>query len=87
MPITARVVGDARRAAIVASLDVAAERRRSARHDRAHDAPFGSPDMTRMVAKIGLAVPAQNICEFDLRAWEGSIGAGHRWLHAAIPAA
>jgi hypothetical protein len=32
-------------------------------------------------------VPAQDIREFDLRAWEGSVGAGHRQLRAAIPAA
>ena len=40
MPIAAGVVGDARRAAIVARLDMTAERRRSARHDRAHHAPL-----------------------------------------------
>ena len=85
MPIAARVVGDARRAAIVASLDMAAERRRSARRDRAHDAPLGPPHMSGVVAKIGLAVTAQDIRDFDWRSAEGSSGAGHRRRYARYP--
>ena len=89
MPIAARVVGDARRAAIVASLDMAAERRRSARCDRAHDAPLGPPHMSGAVAKIGLAMTTQDIRDFDCRSVEGSPGAGHRRRRArpSIPAA
>ena len=84
MPIAARVVGDARRAAIVAGFDVTAERRRSARHDRAHDAPLGPPDMSGVVAKIGLAMAAQDVCDFDRRPAKEA-PAGHRRLHAVYP--
>ena len=94
LPITgsahkARVVGDARRAAIVASLDMTAERRRSARRDRAHDAPLGPPHMTGVIAKIGLAMATQDIRDFDCRSIEESPGAGHRRRRArsSIPAA
>ena len=85
MPIATRVVGDARGAAIVASLDMAAERRRSARRDRAHDTPLGPPHMFGMVAKIGLAVTAQDIRDFDGRGAEGSSGAGHGRRRALYP--
>ena len=84
MPIAARVVGDARRAAIVAGLDVAAERRRSARRDRAHDAPLGPPHMSGVVAKIGLAMATQDIRDFDCRSVEGRTGAGHRRRRARL---
>ena len=94
LPITesahkARVVGDARRATIVASLDMTAKRRRSARRDRAHDAPLGPPHMSGVVAKIGLAMATQDIGDFDYRSVEGSPGAGHRRRRArpSIPAA
>ena len=56
MPIAARVVGDARRTAIVAGFHVPAKHRRSACRDRANDAPLGPPDMSGVVAKIGLAM-------------------------------
>ena len=46
MAIAAGVVGDARRAAIVAGLDVTAERRRAARRDRAHHAPLDAAQMS-----------------------------------------
>jgi hypothetical protein len=67
MPIAARVVGDARRAAVVTSLDMTIERRSSAGRDRAHDASLGPPHMSGMVAKIGLPVMAQDIRDFDGR--------------------
>ena len=56
MPIAARVVGDARRTAIVAGFHVPAKHRRSACRDRANDAPLRPPDMSGVVAKIGLAI-------------------------------
>ena len=65
MPIAAGIVGDARHAAVVASLDVAAERRGAARHDRAHHAPLDAPQMSGMGAAIGLAMPAQDIGDLD----------------------
>ena len=77
MPIAARVVGDARRAAIVAGFDVAAERRRSACRNRADHAPLDSPHMSGVIAQIGLAVAAQNIRDFDYRPAERRTGAGH----------
>ena len=75
MPIAARVVGVARRAAIVASLDMAAERRCAACGDGVHDASFGPTDMTGLVTKIRLAVPAQNISDLDDGPVEESFGA------------
>ena len=56
---------------------MAAERRRSARRDRAHDALLGPPHMSDVVAKIGLAMATQDIRDFDCRSVEGSSGAGH----------
>ena len=56
---------------------MAAQRRRSARRDRAHDALLGSPHMPDVVAKIGLAMATQDIRDFDRRSVEGSSGAGH----------
>jgi hypothetical protein len=44
---------------------MAAERRRSARRDRAHDALLGPSHMSDVIAKIGLAVATQDIREFD----------------------
>ena len=43
VPVAARIIGDARHAAVVASLHVAAERLGPARHDRAHHAPLDPP--------------------------------------------
>jgi hypothetical protein len=56
---------------------MAAERRRSARRDRAHDALLGPSHMSDVIAKIGLAVATQDIRDFDYRSLEGSSGAGH----------
>ena len=54
-----------------------AERRRSARRDRAHDTLLGSPHMSDVVTKIGLAMATQDIRDLDRRSVEGSSGAGH----------
>ena len=45
MAIAARVVGDARMSAVLASLDVTAERRGATDLDRRHDAPLGEAQM------------------------------------------
>jgi hypothetical protein len=67
---------------------MAAQRRRSARRDRAHDTLLGSPHMPNVVAKIGLAMATQDIRDFDCRSADGSSGAGHRSAaRPAIPAA
>jgi hypothetical protein len=89
LPITesahkARVVGDARRAAIVAGLDVTAKRRRSARRDRAHDAPLGPPHMSGVIAKIGLAMATQDIRNLNRWSAERSAGAGHGRRRAPV---
>ena len=65
MPIPAGIIGDPRHAAVVASLDVAAERLGSARNDRAHHAPLDPTEMTGMQTAIGLAMPAQDIGNLD----------------------
>jgi hypothetical protein len=56
---------------------MAAQRRRSSRRDRAHETVLGSPHMSDVVAKIGLAMATQDIRDFDRRSVEGSSGAGH----------
>ena len=66
MPITTGVVGDARRAAVVALLDVAAERRRPARCDGAHDAPLDAAEMP------GTGLPKRfTVAAEDIRHLEG----------------
>lgn len=67
MPVAAGVVGDASRAAIIALLDMAAERRRPARRDRAHDASFAAADLPCVIAKIGIAMAAEDVGELDRR--------------------
>ena len=67
MAIAARVVGDARRAAIVAGLDMAAERCRSAGHNGAHDAPLDAAEVSFVRAAIGIAVAAENIRHLQVR--------------------
>jgi hypothetical protein len=58
MPIPAGIIGDPRHAAVVAGLDVAAERLGSARNDRTHHAPLDPTEMTGMQTAIGVAMPA-----------------------------
>jgi hypothetical protein len=48
MAVTTGVVGVARQAAVVAPLDMAAERRCPARRDGTHDAPLDAAEMTGM---------------------------------------
>jgi tetratricopeptide (TPR) repeat protein len=55
MAIAARVVGDAREAAILAALDMAAKRRRAAGRDRADHAPFDAPETSSVRPFITLA--------------------------------
>ena len=61
MAIAARVIGDAAFAAVVARLDMAAERRGPANLDRAHDAPLDAAKPPRLVAPIGVAMAAENL--------------------------
>ena len=83
VPVAARIIGDACRAAVVASLHVATERLGPARHDRAHHAPLDPTEMTGMYTAIGVAMPAQNIGNLDA----GPVGAGVGADHHPHPAA
>lgn len=65
VPIATGIIGDPRHAAVVASLQVAAERLGPARHDRAHNAPLEATEMTVPVTTICIAMPAQNIGNLD----------------------
>ncbi len=65
--VAAGVVGDAGRAAIVALLDMAAERRRPARRDGAHDAPLDAAEMAGMRLPKRLAVAAEDIRHLQSR--------------------
>ena len=73
VPIAAGIIGDARQAAVVASLDVPAQCLGSTRNNGAHHAPLDAAEMTGMVTTIGIAMPAQNIGNLD----GGPVGAGH----------
>jgi len=44
---------------------MAAEDRRSARHDRTHDATLDPAEMTVVMADVILGVAAQHVCEFE----------------------
>jgi hypothetical protein len=61
MAVAAGVVGEARCATIIALLDMAAEHRRSARRDGAHDAPLDSPEMTGMRLSECFAMAAEDV--------------------------
>ena len=73
LPITgsahkAGIVGDARHAAIVARLDVTAERGCAARLDRAHHAPFDAAQMSGVGRTIGVAMATQNVRDLEANA-------------------
>ena len=59
MAVAAGVVGDACAAAIIALLDVTAERRRPARRDGAHDASLDAPETTGARLSKGFAMAAK----------------------------
>lgn len=61
MAVPARVVGNPDEAALRTALDMTAERRRAARLDRSHDAPFGAAEMTGMGVAVALAVAAEDV--------------------------
>ncbi len=85
-PVAAGVIGDPRRAAVVAGLDMSAERRRPARNYGAHDTPLDTTQMTGMLTAIGIAMAAQDVGDLQANAMRSSIedgsvrkesGAGH----------
>ena len=67
MTVSARIVGDANRAAIVALLDVTAERRRAAGRDRADHAPLDAPEMSGVRPFVTVAVAAEDVGQFERR--------------------
>ena len=79
MTISARIVGDANGAAILASFDVAAQRGRAASFDCGHDAPLDPTEMSRMGAPKRLAVTTQDVGEFEA----GSASSHRRFSRAA----
>ena len=82
LPITecahkAGIVGDAGRPAVVALLDMAAQRRGPARRDRAHDAPLDMTEMVAMRSPKRLAVAAENVRRLDPRVHDAGSGGRH----------
>ena len=67
MAVSARVVSDADEPAIVAELDMTAERRRAAGHDRSDHAPLDAPEMSGVRPFVSLAVTAEDIGQFERR--------------------
>ena len=61
------VVGDAREPAIVAALDMTAERRRAAGRDRADHAPLDTPEMSGVRSLVTVAVAAKDVGQFERR--------------------
>jgi hypothetical protein len=59
--VAARVVGDARESAVLASLDVAAERRRTARYNRVHDVKLTGAHMAGIGFTPCLTVAAEDV--------------------------
>ena len=61
VPVAARVVGDAGLAAVLAALDMAAERRGAAGHDGGHDTALGLRQMTALRGTESLSVAAEDV--------------------------
>ena len=69
--VAAGVIGDARVRAVVAALDMTAERRRAADLDRRHDAPLPEAQMSRVRGTPCLTVAAEDIRHLQLRTRHG----------------
>ena len=67
MAVSARVVSDAGEPAIVAELDMTAERRRAAGRDRSDHAPLDAPEMSGVRSFVSLAVTVEDIGQFERR--------------------
>lgn len=68
MPVAAAVEGNAPVAAVIALLDMPAERGGPAQFDRRHDAALGRRQRRIMLCAIGFAVAAEDIRHFRPRA-------------------
>ncbi|MGY4372806.1 hypothetical protein ACVWZ3_000445 [Bradyrhizobium sp. i1.3.6] len=88
LPITgfahkARIIGDACRAAVVASLRVAAERLGPALHDRAHHAPLDATEMTGTVSTwTSLASGTIPILNHDSPSKKRDTGSAFSWFES-----
>ena len=79
VPIAARVVGDAGRPAVLAALDMAAERRGAARLHGGHDTALGLRQMTALGRAESLSVAAEDVRYLERLAHpRGLIGRDHR---------
>ena len=67
MAVSTRVVGDADEPAVVALLDVTAERRRAAGGDRSDHAPLHAPQMSGVRPFVTLAVTVEDVGQFERR--------------------
>jgi len=67
MAVSARVLGDASEPAIVAALDVTAERRGAAGRDRSDHAPLHASEMSGVRPFVTLAVTAEDVGQFERR--------------------
>ena len=77
VPVAARVVGDAGVGAVGALLDMAAQLRRAAELDRAHDAPLGEAEMPRVGGAPGGPEAAEDVRHLELR--PGHAAGSGRW--------
>jgi hypothetical protein len=77
MAVTTGVVGVARQAAVVAPLDMAAERRCPARGDGTHDASLDAAEMTGMRLLERFAVAAEDIRHLQGRSHGGRSAGRH----------
>ena len=75
MAVATRVVGDAGRTTIIALLDMAAERRRPARRDGAHDPSLDAPEMPGVRLPECFAMAAEDIRHLQSRS-HGTRSAG-----------
>ena len=85
MAVAAGVVGDARRAAIIAGLDMAAERLRPAGNDGAHHPFLDTAKVSGMGKAPGLAMAAQNIGHLDAGAISRGCGGNGGIGHGPLP--
>jgi len=67
MAVPARVVGDAGEPAIIAALDMAAERRRAAGRDRSDHAPLDAPEMSSVRSFVTVTMAVEDVGQFERR--------------------
>ena len=67
MTVAARVIGDAGEPAIVAALDMTAERRRAAGRDRSDHAPLDPSEVSGVRPLVSLAVAAEDVGQVERR--------------------